>query len=99
MLDVRTSDKGAVYLYNKDILLTFVKSKQEINIPCAKIKIYSQEDISKLLLRAVFLYTTNKNKNNLIFEINRIGIDYEFKFDTGVGSLDSSIKLSDKELM
>lgn len=97
MLDVRTSDKGSVYIYDNVILMTYVKAKREMKIPAAKVKIYADSDICNLFLKAAFMFNRNKRWDNLVGEIIKIGVDHEFHYDIGVGFKDPSIKQSDKD--
>lgn len=99
MLDVRASDKGAIYLWDRHILMTYVKAKREMKILDANIKIYADTDLSKLFLRGAFLYTQNKRWDDLVGLIMKIGGEHEFHYDVGLGYLDSSIKMTEKEML
>lgn len=98
MLDVRASDKGAIYLYDNVILMTYVKAKREMKIPAANIKIYADTDLCKQFLRAVFLYTRNKKWDELVGAITLIGGDLAFHYDLNIGYMDSSVKMTELEM-
>lgn len=98
MLDVRTSDKGAVYLYNNTVLMTYVVSKREVKIPAAKIVIFSDSDICQLFLRDVFIFTDKKDWSQLVSRITQIGSEHEFYYTLGNGFIDSSVKMNEKEM-
>lgn len=99
MLDVRASVKGAIYLWDGAVLMTYVKSKREMKIPAAKIKIYADSDLSKLFLKGAFLYSRNKRWDELVALIVLIGGDHAFHYDLNLGYLDSSVKMTEKEMM
>lgn len=98
MLDVRSSEKGAIYLYNKVVLMTYVKAKREMKIPAANIKIYADSDLCKLFLKGAFVYNQNKRWDDLVALIMLIGGDHEFHYDVGIGYMDSSVKMTEKEM-
>lgn len=98
MLDVRSSEKGAIYLFDNVILMTYVKAKREMKIPAANIKIYADSDMCKLFLRASFIYSKNKSWSELVGQIITIGGDHEFHYDLNIGYRDSSVKMTVKEM-
>lgn len=98
MLDKRTSDKGSVYLYDNVVLVTYHIGRKEISIPLAKIKIYAEEDLCKLLLKPVFMFTRNKRWDELVGFIIYLGSEHAFTYRTGTGFLDTSIKQSEIDM-
>ncbi|WNL63165.1 hypothetical protein [Citrobacter phage Ci1] len=91
MLNKRTSDKGSVFLYNNDVLLTYHNEKREISIPAAKIKIYGDPELCDLFLKPAFLFLREKKWDLLVARIMGIGVEHAFTYRIGTGFLDTSV--------